>query len=282
MISRGADQDGTYSDVIIVGAGISGINAAYRVQTQVPDYSYTLLEARGEIGGTWALFKYPGIRSDSDLHTFGFAWRPWQEHRAIADGESIVKYVRSCAEAEGIDQHIRFHHKLVHADWSSDQQMWTLTVDNNGEQKYFHARFVMLGTGYYDYDHPLEAKIPGLENFKGEIIHPQFWPEDLQYDNKKMVVIGSGATAITLIPNLADRAEKVTMVQRSPSYIMSLPNPSDSWSYRFMPSWLAHRLDRLRFLIFPFLFFKFCRAYPNAARKIMRTATTKLLPDTIS
>ena len=271
-------------DMIIVGAGISGINAGYRVQTELPNYSYTILENRSAIGGTWDLFKYPGIRSDSDLHTFGFPWRPWAEPKAIADGAAIKNYVQESAEIYGIDKKIQFHHKLLAADWSSKEQRWSLTVDAAGLETIFTARFVILSTGYYDYNEPLKASIPGLDNFTGQVIHPQFWPTDLDYTGKKLVVIGSGATAITLMPNLADKAGSVTMLQRSPTYVMALPavDPTGSWFKKWLPNRLAFKIVRWKFLILPFLFFKFCRAFPNAARKIIRRRTEPLLPKGMS
>ncbi|OCL13695.1 monooxygenase flavin-binding family protein-like protein [Glonium stellatum] len=269
-------------DVIIVGAGISGINAAYRVQSQLPGSTYAILEARADVGGTWDLFRYPGIRSDSDLHTFGFPWLPWTEQNPIADGASILNYIKKAATKHGIDQHYHLHHKVVSGDWSSDTQMWRLTVDTNNGRKYFYARFVILGTGYYDYEEPLAVTIPGMENFKGTIVHPQFWPEDLEYKDKKIVVIGSGATAITLLPNLAEKAERVTMLQRSPSYVLSLPQPNkDSWARRWIPSWILLKLARIQFLILPFIFFRLCRAFPNAAKAILRYETTRQLPANI-
>jgi len=209
-------------DVVIVGAGISGINASYRVQTELPGSKYVVLESRGGIGGTWDFFKYPGLRSDSDLHTFGFPWRPWTEQKAIADGATIRDYIVKTAESEGIDKHILYHHKLVSGNWSSETQTWALTVAVNGKERIFNTKFVILGTGYYNYEEALPATIPGIENFKGTIIHPQFWPEDLDYTDKRMVVIGSGATAVTLLPSLAKKAEHVTMLQRSPGYLISL------------------------------------------------------------
>lgn len=268
-------------DVIVVGAGISGINAGYRIQEKFPNYSYTILEARNDMGGTWDLFKYPGIRSDSDLHTFGFSWRPWSATRSIADGHAIKDYMRECAQMYGIDKQIRYKHKLISADWSSQQQQWNLQVDANGQEQTFTARFVILGTGYYDYHKPLEAHIPGLERFQGQTIHPQFWPEDLQYKDKRFVVIGSGATAITLIPNLVKLgAEKVTMLQRSPTYIINLPqkDPLADFARRWLPSSLAQKLVRLKFLVLPFIFFKFCRNFPNAAKRALKKATRKELP----
>ncbi|KAK7510310.1 monooxygenase flavin-binding family protein-like protein [Phyllosticta citriasiana] len=271
-------------DVIVVGAGISGINGAYRIQTQLPEgTSYAILEARDAIGGTWDLFKYPGIRSDSDLHTFGFPWRPWNEQRAIADGESIVNYVRESAAMYGIDQKIKFRHKLLTADWRSELQRWRLTVEHNGEKKAFTSRFLFMGTGYYNYQEPLEASIPGLENFQGTIIHPQFWPKDLDYTGKKIVVIGSGATAITLLPSLADKASHVVMLQRSPSYLIAVPSASPlekliSWT---MPTAIGTKLLRWRWLFIGWLFFNFCRAFPRAARAILRLRTQSLLPKNI-
>jgi cation diffusion facilitator CzcD-associated flavoprotein CzcO len=267
-------------DVVIVGAGISGINAGYRVQTEFPGHSYTIIETRNAIGGTWDLFRYPGIRSDSDLHTFGFPWRPWTDRKAIADGTSIRNYIRESAEKFGIDKKIRFHHKLLAGDWSSDEQNWSLTVDADGEEQIYKARFVILSTGYYDYDEPLKATIPGIDNFKGITIHPQFWPEDLDYTGKKMVIIGSGATSITLFPVLAEKAEKVTMLQRSPTYILALPSvdPTGDLIRKVLPGWMAHRIVRWKFLVLPFLFFKFCRAFPNAARKVIRANAEKQLP----
>ncbi|KAI9052029.1 hypothetical protein LZ554_004283 [Drepanopeziza brunnea f. sp. 'monogermtubi'] len=266
-------------DVIIIGAGISGINAGYRIQNELPGYKYTILEARDAIGGTWDLFRYPGIRSDSDLHTFGFVWRPWSKPNSIADGPSICKYIRESAEINGIDKKIRFHHKLLSSDWSSSTQRWTLNVDADGQKTQFSARFIIFSTGYYDYNTPLKASIPGIDDFEGKIIHPQFWPEDYDYTGKKIIIIGSGATAITLLPNLADKAAKVTMLQRSPSYVMALPkvDPAGDFVRRWFPTWLGHTLVRWKFLLLPFLFFQFCRAYPNAGRKIIRANTQRQL-----
>ena len=270
-------------DVIIVGAGISGINAAYRVQTELPGASYAILEARNAMGGTWDLFRFPGIRSDSDLYTFGFPWRPWRSQKLIAEGESIRKYIADSAAEYGIDRKIQFHHKLVSANWSSDQQSWTLQVDADGEKKYFHARFVILSTGYYDYDEVLPATIPGIESFKGSVLHPQFWPEDYDYTDKKIIVIGSGATAVTLVPVLAEKAAHVTMLQRSPGYILSRPSvdPTASWMTKLVPSWLVFSLVRTKFLLLSFLFVNFCKQFPNTARKIIKKETVKRLPENI-
>lgn len=267
-------------DVLIIGAGISGINAAYRVQTELPNYTYRILENRNALGGTWDLFRYPGIRSDSDLHTFGFPWRPWNKPETIAEGTLIRNYVRESAEMYGIDKKIRFHHKLLAADWSSSEQEWRLSVDADGHKTTFRARFIILSTGYYDYSEPLKADIPGIDNFKGQTIHPQFWPSNLDYSNKKIIIIGSGATAITLFPNLAQKAASVTMLQRSPTYVLALPtvDPTGDFIRKWFPAWVATTLVRCKFLILPLIFFKWCRAFPNAARKLIRKATIEQLP----
>jgi len=203
----------TSFDVLIIGAGISGINTAYRLQEQCPDRTYAILEARHALGGTWDLFKYPGIRSDSDLHTFGFPFNPWTEEKAIADGGSIKAYMKETAAKYDIDRHIQYHTKVVSANWSTDQQRWFLELDNQGTKKFYNSQFVVWCTGYYDYNHALPAKIPGIDNFQGQVIHPQHWPEDLDYKDKNVVIIGSGATAITLLPNLAKEA---CMLRSSP------------------------------------------------------------------
>ena len=271
-------------DFIIVGAGISGVNAAYRLQTSFPDLKYTILESRGGIGGTWDFWKYPGIRSDSDLHTFGFPWQPWTEQKAIADGESIVKYIRGTAAQQGIDKNVQYHRKVTAAEWSSDEQQWRLSVTINGEkQTQYYARYLMLCCGYYDYEEALPTSIAGLENFKGTVIHPQFWPEDLDYTGKRVAIIGSGATAVTLLPSLAKKAKQVTMVQRSPGYLISLPqsSPIDNFLGKFLPSWMMHRITRLRFLILPLLFFNFCRTFPNAARRALKKRTESQLPKNV-
>ncbi|KAL4875753.1 hypothetical protein BJY04DRAFT_232228 [Aspergillus karnatakaensis] len=276
-------------DIVIVGAGISGINTAYRVQTKLPDYRYAILEARSDIGGTWDLFKYPGIRSDSDLHTFGFPWSPWTENRAIADGASIAQYMRNNTVKYGIDKHIRLHHRLLTADWSTELQSWDVTVEVGKQQDapghiiHLQTTYLVLGTGYYNYREPLDVPIPGLhENFCGKVIHPQFWPETLDYSGKKIVVIGSGATAITLIPNLTPKADRVTMLQRSPTYIMTLPNATAaSWIHKIIPASWSFNLTRLWFLLSQVLVYTFCRVCPNKARSVIQSEIQKQLPPDI-
>ncbi|GME55966.1 Flavin-containing monooxygenase [Neofusicoccum parvum] len=274
-------------DVVIVGAGISGINAAYRVQTQLSaGTSYAILEARDSIGGTWDLFKYPGIRSDSDLYTFGFPWKPWMDERCIAEGPAIVNYMKEAAASEHIDEHIRFRHKVRTASWSSELQKWRLdvTAGEDAVSKTLYAKFLIMGTGYYDYEEPLSAKIPGINSFEGQVVHPQFWPADLDYTDRQIVIIGSGATAITLLPNLAERAAHVVMLQRSPSYIVNqdLVSGLDNSIRAILPESAAYRLIRWRHLIMGYLFFFFCRAFPQRARRLLRADTEKQLPASTS
>ncbi|KAI1248324.1 hypothetical protein MGN70_009522 [Eutypa lata] len=270
-------------DVIIVGAGISGINAAHHLQEQLPSLRYLVLEARDNTGGTWDLFRYPGIRSDTDLHTFGFGWSPWDEHRAIADGASIARYLSQTAKKEGIDRHIRCQHRVIAAQWSSETCLWDLEVmAKNNRKVEVSAKFLVLGTGYYDYHEPLQPEIPGLSNFKGTVAYPQFWPEDLDYAGKKVVIIGSGATAITLLPNIAKKSSHVTMLQRSPTYIMSINNTTGgSWIHKLLPRAWAFKLDRWAFMWSIVFLYNFCRLFPGRSRATLERAVAKQLPDHI-
>jgi len=270
-------------DIVVVGAGISGINAGYRIQTNLPNATYAILEGRAELGGTWSLFKYPGVRSDSDLHTFGFSFNPWNKPNSLATGASIVEYLNATASKFGIDRHIAYRHKVERADWSSDAQRWRVQVQHDGARKIYNAKFVIMGTGYYDYETPLEAHIPGLEAFQGHKVHPQFWPQDLDYKGKKMVVIGSGATAITILPAVVDTGVGyVTMLQRSPSYIMSVPQskPGDGPPLleRILPRWLALRILRFQFIVVSYLLFRLCRAFPTVASAFLRREAKSHLP----
>ncbi|PGH14356.1 hypothetical protein AJ80_05946 [Polytolypa hystricis UAMH7299] len=266
-------------DFAIIGAGISGINFAYRIQSTLPLASYAILEGRDSIGGTWDLFRYPGVRSDSDLYTLGFVWRPWLEGCAIAEGDTILKYMRQAVREKGIDRHVRMGHKVLKARWTDKSQQWTLDVESNGELKHIHSRFLIFGTGYYDYKNPLCPPIPDLEQFTGEVVHPQFWPEDLNYAGKHVVVIGSGATAVTLLPNLAQKAGHVTMLQRSPSYIISADNKTElRLLRRFIPLLWIYQLLRWRQMAIMFLLVQFCDLFPNFAKRQLRTATEKVLP----
>ncbi|KAE8375688.1 hypothetical protein BDV26DRAFT_283257 [Aspergillus bertholletiae] len=264
-------------DVLIVGAGISGINAAYRLQTEFPNYRFAILEARNSIGGTWDLFRYPGIRSDSDLYTFGFKWFPWNQSNPIAEGGDILRYLDDAATTHGIKQHIRFNHRVNAAKW--DGHEWNLEVESENASEELSARFVIFATGYYDYHNPLDAAIPGLQNFKGEVIHPQFWPDKFDALGKRVVVIGSGATAVTLIPSLAEDSESVTMLQRSPTYLASIPNTrlNPTWA-RLLPKAVLYYLRRLWYLTVPQMFYRFCHTFPNAARSRLQDGMKAQLP----
>ena len=278
-------EDHDEIDIAIIGAGISGINAAFRIKTELPGFTYTILEGRANVGGTWDLFRYPGIRSDSDLQTFGFSWKPWAERRAMADGPSIRRYIKSAAAVNGIFEHIRFQHAVKRAEWSSKTRSWTLTIQTQQDWAItIHAKFLVLATGYYDYETPLNVNIPGLdEHFKGRTIHPQFWPDQLDYTDKKIVIIGSGATAITLLPNLTDKAVSVTMLQRSPSYIMALPNTTGtSWIHKLLPASWSFQFTRLWFLLSQVLIYSYCRAMPDHSRNFLQTKVAELLPDRIA
>src|SRR5947207_5044481 len=210
-------------DVLIVGAGLSGIGAAYHLQAAFPGRTYTILEARDAIGGTWDLFRYPGVRSDSDMHTLGYRFRPWTQAKAIADGPAILAYIRDTAAEAGIDKRIRFGYRVTRAAWSTVDARWTVDAVHDGEPVRLTAGFLYCCTGYYRYDTAYDARLPGIERFGGTVVHPQRWPEDLDYAGKRVVVVGSGATAVTLAPALAARAAHVTMLQRSPTYVLSMP-----------------------------------------------------------
>ncbi|KAL3471224.1 hypothetical protein BJX99DRAFT_266954 [Aspergillus californicus] len=270
-------------DVVIVGAGISGINSAYRLQSELPHLRYTIIEAREQLGGTWDLFKYPGIRSDSDLFTFGFSWHPWNQNNPIAEGPAIVEYLKHTTEQHGIARHIQYQQRLRGADWSSADNTWSLSVENTADEQMraISARFVIFGTGYYDYHTPLETNIMGLDQFGGQVVHPQFWPEDLDYSDKRIVIIGSGATAVTLLPNLVKKAQHVTMLQRSPTYILPLPNRSRPLLSWIFPASIARRLIRISWIVTARMFFLFCQAFPLLARFVMRMSTKRQLPKNV-
>ncbi|KAG5983904.1 hypothetical protein E4U55_006816 [Claviceps digitariae] len=271
-------------DVVIIGAGISGINFAYRLQERNPDLSYCIVEGRHEIGGTWSLFNYPGIRSDSDLYTFGFPWRPWEAEQPIARGPLILKYLNESAAQEGIDKHIKFNHRVNSIDWSSASSTWKFNITANGSDSVaLRSRFVFLGTGYYDYNEPLKAHIPGIDDFKGTVIHPQFWPKDLDYTDKDVVIIGSGATAITLVPSMADKAAHTTMLQRSPTYILALPenDPFDTTVRFLLPARLSKSVVRFKWILSAFLLTKFCKWFPRLVRMVLLRRMAQGLPKDI-
>ncbi|BES69150.1 NAD(P)/FAD-dependent oxidoreductase [Marinobacter nanhaiticus D15-8W] len=261
-------------DVLIVGAGLSGIGAAYHIQTYCTDKTYAILEGRASIGGTWDIFRYPGIRSDSDMYTLGYSFRPWREDKSLADGPSILSYVKSTAADYGIDEKIRFNHWVTRYDWSSADATWTVTAKNQktGRNACFTCNFIINCSGYYRYDQGYMPNFPGVENFKGRLIHPQHWPEDLDYSGKRVVVIGSGATAVTLVPAMAQDAAQVTMLQRSPTWIVSLPDVDliARTLNRVLPTKAAYQLTRWKNVGLQTLFFQACRRYPKLMRKLLR------------
>jgi cation diffusion facilitator CzcD-associated flavoprotein CzcO len=270
-------------DVLIVGAGISGIGCAYYLQKHHPQRSYTILEARERLGGTWDLFRYPGIRSDSDLHTFGFEFKPWRSEYAIADGAEILDYINEAASENGIDQQIRTSHRVTAASWSSDDSRWSVEVQrtDTGERSRITCNWLFTGTGYYHYDGGYTPELPGLEDFQGQVVHPQQWPDGLDYDGKRVVVIGSGATAVTLIPAMAQRTAQITMLQRSPSYIMSLPSKDGLANLfsRVLGPERGYALTRRKNIALQTAFYKFCQRFPKQARQLIRKLTIKQLPE---
>ncbi len=269
-------------DVVIVGAGLSGIGAGYHLQTNSPERSYVILEGREAIGGTWDLFRYPGIRSDSDMYTLGYAFKPWTQAKAIADGPSILAYVRDTARDYGIDKHIRFGHQVKSAAWSTEDAAWTVEVLREGRPVQVTCNFLFLCGGYYRYEAGYTPDFPGIETYQGTVVHPQKWPEDLDYRARKVVVIGSGATAVTLVPEMAKQAAHVVMLQRSPTYVVSRPaedalaNKLRQW----LPAKLAYAITRWRNVLFGMYFYRMARAKPERVKAgIVDMVRAQLGPD---
>jgi cation diffusion facilitator CzcD-associated flavoprotein CzcO len=269
----------THVDVLIVGAGVSGIGTACHLTRDCPGKSYLVLERRDAIGGTWDLYRYPGIRSDSDMLTFGYNFRPWRDTKVLADGPSIRAYVEETAAVHGVTEHIRFGRAVTRAEWSTDRQMWTVEAENThtGERERYTSNFVVSAAGYYDYDNPYRPQFPGEERFPGPIIHPQFWPEDLDYRGKRVVVIGSGATAVTLVPAMAEDAAHVTMLQRSPTYYLSLPavDKITAAMQRFMPTAIAYRISRGRNILAQRAIYALAQAQPKLVRRLLTEAARR-------
>ena len=269
-------------DVVIVGAGISGISAAWHLQDRCPTKSYAILERRENLGGTWDLFKYPGIRSDSDMFTLGFRFKPWTSEKAIADGPSIMAYLKETVAEYGIDKNIRYSHRVLGADWSDADNRWTVRVERDGQEEEITASFLFAASGYYNYDEGYSPEFAGRDDFDGTIIHPQHWPEDLDYAGKKIVVIGSGATAVTLIPALAKSgAGHVTMLQRSPTYIGALPDvdPFTVQTNKALPEKVAYVLNRWKSILFQSAQYRISRRFPNFMRKQLMTMAQRRLPE---
>jgi monooxygenase len=267
-------------DVVIVGAGISGIAAAHYLQALCPGRTYTILESRQAIGGTWDLFRYPGVRSDSDMFTLGYSFRPWESDASFASGPLIRNYVTDTARTEGIARHIRFGHRVTGAQWDSQQARWTVTAaTDDGMNSDIACRFLFFCSGYYDYERGHEPEFAGRESFAGTIVHPQHWPEGLDYAGKRVVVIGSGATAITLVPEMAARAAHVTMLQRSPSYIIALParDAIGALLRRVLPRAMSYRLIRWKNILLASAFYQYSRRWPQRARALLIRAAQRLL-----
>ncbi|MFD4432838.1 flavin-containing monooxygenase [Nocardia sp. NPDC058497] len=276
-------SEATHLNVLIVGAGLSGIDAAVHVSRAFPARSYAVLEQRGELGGTWSLFRYPGIRSDSDMYTLGFGFRPWNGENAIADGVDILCYLRETAAEYGVDQRIRYHHRATRFSWSTDEKCWTVAIEHvdTGETSTLTCDFLFSTSGYYDYDHGYTPDWPGLDAYRGTLVHPQHWPKDLDYTGKRVVVIGSGATAVTLIPSMARETAHITMLQRTPTYIVSQPrkDPVAQVLNKILPGKLAGKVIHARYAALTIGFYEFCRRNPKTARALLERWARVHLPD---
>jgi cation diffusion facilitator CzcD-associated flavoprotein CzcO len=274
--------DAGHLDVLVVGAGLSGIGAGHYLQTDCPWASYAIFEARDAIGGTWDLFRYPGIRSDSEMHTLGYSFRPWEGEKSIADGDSILQYIKDTAAETGVDRHIRFNHKVTAANWSSETSRWEITAErtDTGEVLHLTAGFLFSCSGYYRYDHGYQPEFAGIADFGGTVIHPQAWPEGLDVTGKRVVVIGSGATAVTLVPALARSAAHVTMLQRSPTYIASLPekSPAAKVFRALLPSKKAGTATKWFHALMTQGFYRVCRRYPKQMRRLLTQGVKRQLP----
>jgi cation diffusion facilitator CzcD-associated flavoprotein CzcO len=260
-------------DVLIVGAGLSGIGAGVHLQKRCPDRTYAILEGRDAMGGTWDLFRYPGIRSDSDMYTLGYSFKPWEEAKAIADGPSILKYIRDTASEYGIDRRIRYGHRVRRASWSTPDARWTVEAERGSarEPVTITCSFLFVCGGYYKYSAGYTPEFPGTERFRGRIVHPQKWTEDIDYAGKRVVVIGSGATAVTLVPEMAKTAAHVTMLQRSPTYVVARPAEDGmaNWLRRHFPAILAYVVTRWKKVLLQQYFFNLCRRKPAYAKKLI-------------
>jgi monooxygenase len=267
-------------DVVIVGAGISGVGAACHLSDAFPGKSYTILEGRAAIGGTWDLFRYPGIRSDSDMYTLGYKFEPWKDKKSIADGDTIRHYVEEVAHKHGVDRKIRFGHQVKRASWSSDDARWTLEVERGDETLRFTCNFFWVCAGYYSYAEGYVPELAGIGDYKGRIVYPQFWPEDLDYEDKRVIVIGSGATAMTIVPEMAKKAALVTMLQRSPTYVASVPavDPVATWLRENLPSGAAYSITRVKNVFLQAAIFQLSRRRPKMMRKFLLGQVKKALP----
>jgi monooxygenase len=269
-------------DVLIIGAGISGIGAGCHLRRELPELSYAILEGREDLGGTWDLFRYPGIRADSDMHTLGYRFKPWTDPEAIADGPAIMEYLRETAAEYGVDQHIRYRHRVTRVEWSSADALWTVHAErtDTGEAITLTCGFLFGCCGYFDYDQGHLPEFEGLDRYEGAFVHPQHWPQGLDYEGKRVVVIGSGATAVTLVPALAERAAEVTMLQRSPTYILALPreDPIANALKRWLPRRAAYALTRWKNVLLQAAFYQLSRRWPELVKRAIRRGVRRQLP----
>jgi cation diffusion facilitator CzcD-associated flavoprotein CzcO len=268
-------------DVLIIGAGLSGIGAAAHLTRELPGTSYVVLEARAVSGGTWDLFRYPGIRSDSDMHTMGYAFRPWRHEEALGSGERILEYLRDTASEYDVDRHVRYSHRVVRASWDSAEARWTVEAEHERRRVRLTAGLLWSCCGYYDYERGHEPEFAGAADFRGVVVHPQRWPSDLDWTGARVVVIGSGATAVTLVPAMAGEAAHVTMLQRSPTYVLSLPR-RDAFAARarrWLPDRLAHPVIRWKSILVQTVFYRLSRRRPSFVRRLVRKQNLALLPD---
>ena len=277
-------MESEYFDVMIVGAGLSGLGSAWHLQNKCPGKRYVILESRESLGGTWDLFRYPGIRSDSDMFTLGYNFKPWRDGKAIADGPSILSYLNDTATENGIDDHIRYRHRVKSARWSSDDACWTVEAENGatGNITTIRCGFLLMCSGYYNYQRGYDPDFKGRDRFSGRIVHPQFWPDDLEYRDKKVVVIGSGATAVTLIPEMAEEAEHVVMLQRSPTYMVSMPDTDKIANLlrKLLPEKMAYAIIRWKNIRFQQFVYRRTRTAPEKVRKeLLKLAKKELGPD---
>src|SRR6195952_715003 len=285
MADQGSDRvTPEHLDVLIVGAGLSGIGAAHHLQRDAPGKRYAILEARARLGGTWDLFRYPGVRSDSDMHTLGYRFRPWTKAKSIADGPSILEYLQETAQENGVEQRIRYGHRVVRIDWSDEDSRGPVEAPRpaagRSETVRLTCGFLLSCSGYYRYDQGYTPSFPGTERFGGRIVHPQHWPEDLDYAGKRVVVIGSGATAVTLVPAMANEAAQVTMLQRSPTYITALPaeDPVAAALRKRLPTRMVFPIVRWKNVALQSLSYQFARRRPEKMKALLRSGLEKQLP----
>ncbi len=270
-----------HTDIIIVGAGLSGVGAACHLERKNPDKSYRVLEAREEIGGTWSLFKYPGIRSDSDMYTFGYSFKTWDNPKSFADAPSILEYVNEAADEYKIREKIQYNTKVTTVNFDTEKSIWKLTTNTQNKEEKFTCNYLFVCTGYYNYKNGYTPDFPGIKDYKGKVIHPQLWPKDLDYKNKKVVVIGSGATAVTIVPKMAKETAEITMLQRSPTYVGAFPNKDKVANFlkKILPKKVAHKVIRFKNIVIQIIFFNACRMWPKTMKKLLVKGAQKHLGD---